>query len=399
MADALLLAILIVAAIAAVLAGLVLLRMSRLGPDAEQRAAAEAIRGQMITSERAITARADQARLEARDAFGELRLQIVRDQGEAKALLETKLREMGDQSAASLAAIRRTVDEQLHQAVEKQMTQSFQRVADQFAQVQRAMVEVQGVTAQIGDLKRLFGNVKTRGGWGETQLRTLLDDVLPGQYETNCRLREGSAEMVEFAIRMPVRGQEKPLLAVDAKFPVEDYERLLAAADAGDAEAEQKARAALGARLTLEAKRIAEKYIVPPRTVEFAVLYLPTDGLYLEAARLPGLIAALGQTHKVLVTGPSLCPALLRTISLGFLTLAIEAQAGEIGRLLGATRMEMGKFATVLDKLGDQAGKFGKTIEDAKTRTRAVERKLRSVERLDAGQSAALLDLDAEEEP
>jgi DNA recombination protein RmuC len=409
MADALLLAVLFVAFAGAVLAALVLLRLNReTGEDGEvqrlrleqiaagQRAEAETLRAQLANAERALAARAEQSRLEAGEAFGRLQTALVREQGEAKALLESKLREMGEQSAGSLAQIRRAVDEQLHQAVEKQMTQSFARVADQFTQVQRVMAEVQGVTAQIGDLKRLFGNVKTRGGWGETHLQALLDDVLPGQYETNCRLTEGSGEVVEFAIPMPVRGADRPLLAVDAKFPVEDYERLLAAGDAGDADGEARARRALGERIRAEARSIAEKYIVPPRTVEFAVLYLPTDGLYVEVARLPGLIQAIGRDHRILVTGPSLCPALLRTISLGFLTLAIEAQAGEIKNLLGATRTEMGKFAAVLDKLGDQAGRFSNTIEDARKRTRVMDRKLRSIERLGTAEAAAALELEEE---
>jgi DNA recombination protein RmuC len=405
--DALLLAVLFAAVAGAVLAAVVLLRLGRVGGDemqrlrllaeqalAGQRAEAETLRAQLANAERALAGRSEQARLEAGEAFGRLQLAMVREQGDAKALLEAKLREMGEQSALGLAQIRRAVDEQLHQAVEKQMTQSFARVSDQFAQVQKAMAEVQGVTAQIGDLKRLFGNVKTRGGWGETHLRVLLDDVLPGRYETNCRLREGSGEVVEFAIHMPARGADRPLLAVDAKFPVEDYERLLAAGEAGDADGEARARKALGDRIRVEARSIAEKYIVPPRTVEFAVLYLPTDGLYVEVARLPGLIQAIGSEYRVLITGPSLCPALLRTIHLGFLTLSVEARADEIKDLLGATRTEMGKFAAMLDKLGDQAGKFSNTIEDAKRRTRVVDRKLRGIGHLDAAESAALLELE-----
>ncbi|MGC8469130.1 MAG: DNA recombination protein RmuC [Acetobacteraceae bacterium] len=313
--------------------------------------------------------------------------------------LETKLNELRDANEARLLAIQRSVNEQLHEAVEKQMSASFARVTEQFAAVQKAMGDVQAVTAQIGDLKRLFGNVKTRGGWGEAQLQALLEDMLPeGSWTANARIREKTSEVVEFAVHMPMRGSgEKPLLAIDAKFPTEDYDRLLQALEAGDAKAEQEARRALERRLRLEAATIAAKYIAPPRTVEFAVLYLPTDGLYLEAARMPGLIAELGRKERVMVMGPSLLPALLRTIHLGFVTLAIEQNAGVIREILGAVRTEMGKMDKVLVTLGKQAGTMGDTIEAARQRTRVMDRKLRGVEAIEPEQAEKLLELDTEE--
>src|SRR5215469_11788336 len=326
---------------------------------------------------------------------GQQRQEIALHFDSVRATLESKLREMREGNEAKLAEIQRTVNEQLHAAVEKQMTDSFARVIDQFTAVQKAMGDVQAVTAQIGDIKRLFANVKTRGGWGETQVRAMLDDILPpGEYEANCRVRADSNDVVEFAVRMPVKGAERPLLPIDAKFPVEDYERLLAASDAGDADAERTASRMLERRMRDEAKKIATKYINPPVTVEFAVLYLPTDALYAEVARIPGLIDDIGRECRVLVMGPSLFPALLRTIHLGFITLALEQKADQIRDLLGATRTEMLKMDEVLERLSKQAGAFSNTIETARRRTRAVGRKLRGVEEIESERAAQLLELE-----
>ncbi len=357
---------------------------------AAQRTEGETTRTHLAAAERALTARIEQGRVEAQTAMGRLAVGLTRDQGETRVLMETKLREMSEASAARLAAIEATVGAQLHAAVEQQMTTSFQRVLDQFAAVQKAMLDVQAVSAGIGDLKRIFSNVKTRGGWGETQLRALLDDLLPpGGYEANATLAEG--RVVEFAVRMPGQGDQRPLLPIDAKFPLADYERLLDVAEAGDAEAERAARRALETVLRIEARRIATKYIVPPLTTELAVLYLPTDGLYAEAARMPGLLDDLGRTHRVLVMGPGLLPGLLRTVHLGYVTLALEQKAEQIGRLLGATRQEMLRMDEVLDRLGRNATTMARTIEDARTRTRVVQKKLRDVEIADAAETDALL--------
>jgi DNA recombination protein RmuC len=209
-------------------------------------------------------------------------------------------------------------------------------------------------------------------------------------------VRADSNDVVEFAVRMPAKGADRPLLPIDAKFPVEDYERLLAASDAGDADAERSASRMLERRMRDEAKKIATKYINPPVTVEFAVLYLPTDALYAEVARIPGLIDEIGRECRVLVMGPSLLPALLRTIHLGFITLALEQKADQIRDLLGATRTEMLKMDEVLERLAKQAGAFSNTIDTARRRTRAVGRKLRGVEEIDAERAESLLELEAE---
>ena len=370
---------------------------------AGQRAEAEGLRASLAATERALTLAIQSGTTAALEkSFGQITqatagvaATLAAEGAATRSLLDAKLSELREANEARLLAIQRSVNEQLHEAVEKQMSASFARVTEQFAAVQQAMGDVQAVTAQIGDLKRLFGNVKTRGGWGEAQLQALLEDMLPeGSWIANARIREETQEVVEFALRMPVRGAEKPLLAIDAKFPTEDYDRLLLAIEAGDAAAEQEARRALERRLRVEAATIAAKYIAPPRTVEFAVLYLPTDGLYLEAARMPGLIAELGAKARVMVMGPSLLPALLRTIHLGFVTLAIELNAGVIRELLGAVRTEMGKMDEVLGRLGRQAGTLSTTIEAARQRTRVMDRKLRGVEAVAPERAESLLELD-----
>lgn len=338
------------------------------------------------------------ARIAALD--GTLRLALTEMSDQARQRLTTQFETTRAVLEAKLTEIQTGVSTQLHAAVEKQMTDSFARVIDQFTAVQKSMADVQAVTAQIGDLKRLFGNVKTRGGWGETQVRAMLDDILPaGAYLTNHKIRPDSDEAVEFAVLMPMRGDHRPVLPIDAKFPTEDYERLLNATEANDPEAERLATRALDRRIRDEAKKIATKYIAPPATVEFAILYLPTDALYIEVARIPGLIDDIGRTHRVLILGPSLFPALLHTIHLGFVTLALEQKADEIRHLLGATKSEMLKMDGVLDRLLKQAGTFTNTIEQARTRTRAMSRKLRGVETLDPTQSEQLLELDTPLDP
>lgn len=362
-----------------------------------QRAEVETLRTVLGRTERMLLEKAEQGRFEAQATLAGLHNQLVRDQGEQRVLLETKLREMSDQAALRLADIQRSVNERLTESIEKTVQGSFQRVVDQFAQVQKAMGDVQAVTAQIGDLKRIFTNVKTRGAWGEMHLRALLEDVLPhGAWEANRKLRDDSDDIVEFVLLMPSRARPQPVLAIDAKFPAEDYDRLLLAAEAGDAAGERAARRGLETRIRLEARKIGSKYIVPPTTVDFALMYLPTDGLYVEAARMPGLIESLNKDYRVLIMGPSLLPALLRTLQLGALTLTIEQRAEEIQRLLGAVRTEFGKMDGVLAKLEKQAGSVSTTILDARRRTRAMDRTLRNVAVLNPGESGALLQLDDE---
>jgi DNA recombination protein RmuC len=319
------------------------------------------------------------------NAVDTLRRQAAEDSQKTMTLLETRL-----------SAIQNSVEQKLHEAVEKQMTTSFSRVLEQFAQVQQAMGEVQSAAAQIGDLKRIFANVKTRGGWGEAQLGAMLEQVLPpGAFERNFAITEGARERVDFAIRMPSR---TPLwLAVDSKFPTEDYERLLLAAEDADIEGERAAREGIAARIRLEAKKIAEKYISPPDTVEFGVMYLPSDGLFAEVARIPNLIDEIRVRDKIIILGPTLLPAMLQTIHLGHITLDLEKRAGEIGKLLGATRNEMGKMDEILGKLAANASTITSNIERARVRTRAVNRVLRTVELVEGPAAAGLLGVAGDE--
>ncbi len=329
-------------------------------------------------------------------AMDAMRTAAAEEQRRATATLDAQLTALRESNEKRLGEMQTVVNEQLHAAVEKQMEQSFARVVDQFTAVQKALGDVQAVTAQIGDIKRLFSNVKTRGGWGEQQLRAMLEDVLPmGSFEANAKLRDDSDDMVDFAVSMPMRGGARVWLPVDAKFPVEDYERLIAAAEAGDADGERAARRGLERRLRDESRKIHEKYINPPRTVEFGVLYLATDGLYAEVARVPGLLEEMSREFRVMILGPSLFPALLRTVQLGHVTLALEEKADQIRDLLGATKTEMAKMDVVLGKLEKNASAMTNTIVTARTRARAVGRKLRTLEAVEDGRAEKLLELEA----
>ncbi|GCE83361.1 DNA recombination protein RmuC [Komagataeibacter diospyri] len=341
----------------------------------------EAQRARMAEIERALSTRLDQRHQEITETFNRIARMMGRDLAEMRVTQSEALREMAEEGRRQGDELRAAVNERLHQAVEKQMQTSFQRVLEQIGAMQKAMGEVSAMTAQVGDLKRLFANVKTRGGWGESQLRSILDDVLPeGAYETNRRLREDGREVVEFAVRMPVRATVPPVLAIDSKFPTEAYERLLQAVEDCNPDAERAARRALETTLRIEARKIATKYIVPPVTVEFAVLYLPTDGLYAEVARIPGLLDEIGRTYRVIVMGPGLMPAMLRTIHLGYVTLALERRTDDIARLLGATRQEMLRMDGVLEKLARNASAMSSSIDEARRRTGLVTRRLRELD-------------------
>ena len=386
-----------------------------------QRVEGGEIRATLAEAERALRDRAERSSIEARSMLGDLEAKIERGQGdqrtvletrlgslstqaareagEQRVLLETKLREMGEQSVQRLAAIQHSVNAQLAQSIEKsiekEMQGSFQRVIDQFGLVQKAMTDVQAVTGQIGDLKRLFSNVKARGGWGEGQLRALLVDILPeGAWHANRRLRDDSDDVVEFVLVMPSHAQPRPFLALDAKFPSEDYDRLLLASEAGHAEDERAARKALEARLRGEARKIASKYIVPPVTVDFAVMFLPTDGLYVEAARMPGLIEGIGREHRVLVMSPALLPGLVRSVHIGAMSLTIAENAERIGRTLGAVRAEFRRIDDVLGKLEKQTGTANRTVAAARVRTKAMERTLKNVEIVSGPEAALVLPLE-----
>jgi len=328
-----------------------------------------------------------QQRLAALTADNEKRL------GEIRSTLEAKLGAMQQDNAAKLEQMRATVDEKLQTTLETRLGQSFQLVSERLEAVQRGLGEMQSLAIGVGDLKRVLTNVKTRGILGEVQLGALLEQMLTAeQYESNVITVPGSNERVEFAIRMPGQGAgEHIFLPIDAKFPVEDYQRLLDAQDAADADAAAVAGRALELRVREEAKRIASKYVAPPHTTDFAVLFLPTEGLYAEVIRRPGLFELLLREHRVTVVGPTTLSALLNSLQMGFRTLAIAQRSSEVWALLGAVKNEFGKFGAVLDKTRKQLDTVRNSIDNAGQRTRAIERKLRGVESLSTEDTVGLL--------
>lgn len=310
---------------------------------------------------------------------------LVKEQSSLRIEQAKAMQELTEQNGRNLMILRQSVTENLNHAVEEQMQSSFQRVLAQFSEIQKMMGEVSSVTVQIGDLKRLFTNVKTRGGWGEAQLRSILDDILPtGTYEANVRLRENSQEVVEFAVYMPAQGGHRPLLPIDSKFPTEAYERLLQAVEEGNSQAEQAARKSLESIVKQEAKKIAAKYIVPPKTVDFGILYVPTDGLYAEIARIPGLIDEVGRLYHILILSPALMPPLLRTVHLGYVSLALSEKTEDISKILGKTRQEMIRIDAVFEKLSRNTETMSATILEARRKTQKMVQNLQDIGNVEA---------------
>jgi DNA recombination protein RmuC len=334
---------------------------------------------------------------ELAEGLGGVRQAMTAQQEQLRDKVEGKLEEIRSGNQAKLEEMRRAVDEQLQSALEKRLAASFQQVTEQFAQVQQAIGQVQSVAGQIGDLKRLFSNVKMRGGIGEGHLRAVLDDFLPpGAYEPNLRIGE-TGEIVEFAVRIPGKGERLDRwLAIDAKFPTEDYERLILASEANDRDQEMIARKALERRIREEGKRIAGKYIRPPHTLDFAIMYLPSEGLDSEVSRMPGLIDTLRRQYAVHVMGPRLLPAHLHCIRVGYLTLALEQKAGAIGEILSAVKAEWGKLGASLEVIARRAETLNKGIRDTQHRTRIVGRTLKGVDALEFERAGEVLGLSEE---
>lgn len=322
--------------------------------------------------------------------------------------VEARLAAIQSDSAGKLEEMRRTVDEKLHATLEQRLGESFKLVSERLEQVHRGLGEMQTLAAGVGDLKKVLTNVKTRGTWGEVQLSSLLDQILtPEQYGTNVATRPRSNERVEFAIRLPGKGGElfgadQPVwLPIDAKFPIEDYQKLLDAQERADLLAVEEAGKALESRLKQEAKSIRDKYVEPPHTTDFALLYLPIEGLYAEALRRPGLAELLQRDYRVSLTGPTTLTAMLNSLQMGFRTLAIEKRSSEVWSVLGAVKTEFGKFGEALAATKKKLEQATNSIGAAEVRTRQIERKLKSVEALPVGEAAGLLSglesLEAEE--
>ena len=298
--------------------------------------------------------------------------------------VEQGLERIRQDNSAKLEQMRQTVDEKLHATLELRLSESFKQVSERLELVHKGLGEMQSLATGVGDLKRVLTNVKARGTWGEVQLGALLEQLLvPEQYAKNVATRPGSGQRVEYAIRLPGReGQGQVWLPIDSKFPIEDYERLTAAQERADPAAVEDAAKALETRVKLEAKAIREKYLEPPATTDFAILFVPTEGLYAEVARRPGLAEFVQREHRVTIAGPMNLSMIVNSLQMGFRTLAIEARASEVWLLLGGVKAEFGRFADILARTKVQLQTVANSIDAAEVRTRQIERKLKDVEAL-----------------
>ena len=323
----------------------------------------------------------------------------ARRMGEVRETLERQLAQLQLSNAAKLDEMRKTVDEKLQTTLETRLGESFKQVADRLEQVHKGLGEMQTLAQGVGDLKHLLTNVKTRGIFGEAQLSALLEQVFTvDQYAAQVATRPGSKAVVDFAVKLPGRSDSgEPLwLPIDAKFPNEDYERLLDAQQRADALGAEAAGKALEMRIRLEAKSMAEKYIAPPHTTDFAILFLPTEGLYAEVLRRPGLMEALQRDHRITLAGPTTLLAMLNSLQMGFRTLALEKRSSEVWQVLGAVKTEFGKFGDVLAKIKSNAETMLNTVSSAEQRSRVMTRALKQVEALPEAESTRLIPLDKE---
>ncbi len=307
--------------------------------------------------------------------------------------IDARLRGMQDDNQKKLDEIRATVDEKLQSTLEERLGVAFKQVSERLEAVHKGLGEMQSLAVGVGDLKRVLTNVKTRGGFGETQLDALLEHCLvASQYAKQVQLRAGSSDRVDFAVRMPNGPEGAPLwLPIDAKFPQEDYERLQAAIERSDLLAAEEAGRALETRIRNEAKSIRDKYVSPPHTTDFALLFLPTEGLYAEVLRRPGLVETLQRDLKVVVVGPTTLLAILNSLQMGFRTLAIEKRTTEVSQMLGAVKAQFGQFALLLDKVDKKLQEASSTLGDATRKTRFIQGRLGKVEALPELEAAQLL--------
>ncbi len=332
------------------------------------------------------------------------RAELQKTLGEALRNIETKITELTDSNAKKqqeltttvqseieklrkgneekLEKMRETVDEKLQGTLEKRLTESFSLVSERLEAVQQGLGEMKNLATDVGSLQRVLSNVKSRGGWGEVQLARQLEDILaPNQYEQNVKLRIDSNDIVEFAVKLPGRAEgESVYLPIDSKFPQEDYERLQAAQESGSADEITKSGKDLERAIRLQAKTIQDKYVHPPKTTDFAIMYLPTEGLFAEVVRRPGLTTDLQNNFRVLVTGPTTLMSLLNSLQMGFKTLAIEKSASDVWNVLAAAKKEFGKYGEVMDKLAKQLETAQNTVREVGTRTNAVKKTLAKVE-------------------
>ncbi|MCH7343854.1 DNA recombination protein RmuC [Pelomonas sp. CA6] len=360
----------------------------------EAQDGASARLGTLLTEQLQLLSQRNEAGLAETRRSVEQRLAQVQTQ------VDQRLVAIQQDNEKKLEQMRATVDEKLHATLEQRLGESFKQVAERLEQVHKGLGEMQGLARDVGSLNRVLTNVKTRGIFGEVQLAALLEQVFtPEQYASNVATVPGSAERVEFAIALPgPKGRDDashaPLwLPIDAKFPREDYERLLEAQERGDPAAAETAAKAIETRLRLEARSIRDKYVAPPHTTDFGILFVPTEGLYAEALRRPGLVESLQREHKVMLAGPTTLLATLNSLQMGFRTLALEKRSAEVWEVLSAVKTEFGKFGEVLAKTKKKLDEASNVIEQAETRTRQMSRKLKTVEALPDEQSQRLLGL------
>ncbi|NLM46654.1 MAG: DNA recombination protein RmuC [Firmicutes bacterium] len=335
-------------------------------------------------------------------AFGENFRTNVRDFNELQRQkfgeLAGQLEKLVQSSEDRLEKIRATVEEKLQNTLEKRLGESFRQVSERLEQVHKGLGEMQTLAAGVGDLKKALTNVKIRGTLGEIQLENILEQILsPDQYEKNVAVKPNSRERVEYAVKMPGRDDEQPVwLPIDAKFPLEDYHRLLDAYDAADAGQIESSARQLENSVKKCAKDIRDKYLSPPHTTDFAIMFLPFEGLYAEVLRRAGLFEALMRDYKVAVTGPTTLAAFLNSLQMGFRTLTIEKRTSEVWQLLGAVRTQFSQFGALLEKTKKKLEEASNTIDGAARKSRTIERKLDEVQKLPEGDAGLLLDLGAE---
>jgi DNA recombination protein RmuC len=362
--------------------------------DREERAQSATLLGQAVTTQVGQFGSAQSERLEAfARELNRFSLGLDERFERLKTTVESRLTAIQADNAGKLEEMRRTVDEKLHATLEQRLGESFKLVSERLEQVHRGLGEMQSLAAGVGDLKRVLSNVKTRGTWGEVQLSALLEQLLTAdQFAANVATRPDSGERVDFAIRLPGKGDGAVVwLPIDAKFPIEDYQRLIDAQERGEAALVEEASKAIEVRLKAEARSIRDKYVAPPHTTDFALLYLPTEGLYAEALRRPGLADTLQREFRVSLAGPTTLAALLNSLQMGFRTLAIEQRSAEVWAVLGAVKTEFGKFGEALAHTRKKLDEASNSISKAETRTRQLSRRLREVEALPAGESEQLI--------
>jgi DNA recombination protein RmuC len=403
--EALLSVLLFALVVAIVLLGLVLRGISR-DPAASLAPKIDALSGTQERTEQRVQEALRRNREESAASAKSLRMEVgatikgmsdtvEKRVNEMRGVVDARLQHIQQENEKKLDAMRATVEEKLEGTLEKRLAESFQQVSERLEAVHKGLGEMQTLATGVGDLKKVLTNVKVRGTWGEIQLGNLLEQMLtPAQYDTNVATKRGGSERVEFAVRLPGPEDDESSvvwLPIDAKFPQEDYLRLVEAQERGDPEAAEEASRQLEARIKAEGRSIRDKYVNPPLTTDFAIMFLPTEGLYAEVLRRPGLAEGMQQEYRVMVAGPTILAALLNSLQMGFRTLAIQKRSGEVWKLLGAVKKQFGQFTGILEKVEKKLHEASSNVGDASKRSRMIESRLRTVEELPAGEAERLL--------